>query len=74
MKNLFLREDFAIPLMIFALFFTVRALQDQRKRDQVLAALFWLAALASWHLTQFVMAPLVLKQGTASPVNPLALF
>jgi hypothetical protein len=23
---------------------------------------------------QFVMAPLVLKQGTASPVNPLALF
>jgi hypothetical protein len=58
-KNLFLREDFAIPLMIFALFFTVRALQDQRKRDQVLAALFWLAALASWHLTQFVMAPLL---------------
>ncbi len=58
-KNLFLREDFAIPLMIFALFFTVRALQDQRKRDQFLAALFWLAALASWHLTQFVMAPLL---------------
>ncbi|MGD0289411.1 MAG: hypothetical protein ABSC63_07140 [Candidatus Binataceae bacterium] len=23
---------------------------------------------------QFVMAPLMLKQGTASPVNPLALF
>jgi kynurenine formamidase len=23
---------------------------------------------------QFIMAPLVLKQGTASPVNPLALF
>ena len=59
-KNLFLREDFAIPLIIFALFFTVRALQDQRKRDQFLAALFWLAALASWHLTQFVMAPLLL--------------
>jgi hypothetical protein len=58
-KNLFLREDFAIPLMIFALFFTVRALQDQRKRDQIFAALFWLAALASWHLTQFVMAPLL---------------
>ncbi len=58
-KNLFLREDFAIPLMIFGLYFIVRALQDQRKRDQILAALFWLAALASWHLTQFVMAPLV---------------
>jgi hypothetical protein len=58
-KNLFLREDFAIPLMIFAIFFTVRALQDERKRDQFLAALFWLAALASWHLTQFVMAPLL---------------
>ena len=58
-KNLFLREDFAIPLMIFALFFTVRALQDERKREQILAAIFWLAALASWHLTQFVMAPFV---------------
>ena len=59
-KNLFLREDFAIPLMIFALCFTVCALQNQKKRHQILAALFWLAALASWHLTQFVMAPLVL--------------
>jgi hypothetical protein len=59
-KNLFLREDFAIPLIIFALCFTVRALQDLKRRDQILAALFWLAALASWHLTQFVMAPLLL--------------
>ncbi len=59
-KNLFLREDFAIPLIIFALCFTVRAIQDLKRRDQVLAALFWLAALASWHLTQFVMAPLLL--------------
>ena len=74
-KNLFLREDFAIPLILFALFFTVRAMQcasdvspDQaqtRSRDssattEFLAALFWLAALASWHLTQFVMAPFVL--------------
>ena len=58
-KNLFLREDFAIPLIVFALFFTVRALQERKVRAQVLAALFWLAALASWHLTQFVMAPLV---------------
>jgi hypothetical protein len=59
-KNLFLREDFTIPLIIFALCFTVQALQDLKRRDQVLAALFWLAALASWHLTQFVMAPLLL--------------
>ena len=71
-KNLFLREDFAIPLILFALVFTVRALQEPGNRgpaaispsrgtavDQVLAALFWLAALASWHLTQFVMAPFV---------------
>jgi hypothetical protein len=73
-KNLFLREDFAIPLIIFGLFFTVRALQcasdvspdktQTRSRDgcattEFLAALFWLAALASWHLTQFVMAPLL---------------
>ena len=58
-KNLFLREDFAIPLIVFALFFTVRALQDRKARDQVWAGLFWLAALASWHLTQFVMAPFI---------------
>jgi hypothetical protein len=74
-KNLFLREDFAIPLIIFALYFTVRAMQcasdvspdrtQTRSRGgcattEFLAALFWLAALASWHLTQFVMAPFVL--------------
>jgi asparagine N-glycosylation enzyme membrane subunit Stt3 len=93
-KNLFLREDFAIPLILFALVFTVRALHlaigtdrgkvrdsgapgPEHARDhllqtldhdasrdsilsQYLAALFWLAALASWHLTQFVMAPFVL--------------
>jgi hypothetical protein len=58
-KNLFLREDFAIPLIVFALFFTVRALQETKMRDQILASLLWLAALASWHLTQFVMAPFV---------------
>jgi hypothetical protein len=55
-KNLFLREDFAIPLIIFALCFSVRALQDRKLRDQILAGLAWLAALASWHLTQFVLA------------------
>ncbi len=73
-KNLFVREDFAIPLIIFALCFTVRAMQcasdvspdgtQTRSRDggattEFLAALFWLAALASWHLTQFVMVPFV---------------
>ena len=55
-KNLFLREDFAIPLIILALFFTVRALQERKLHDQVLAGLVWLAAMASWHLTQFVLA------------------
>lgn len=55
-KNLFLREDFAIPLIVLALFFTVRAVQEQKLRDQLLAGLVWLAALASWHLTQFVLA------------------
>jgi hypothetical protein len=72
-KNLFLREDFAIPLILLALFFTVRAMQEagdqwstevraretgaqRRVRFQILAALIWLAALASWHLTQFVLA------------------
>ncbi|HTS17350.1 MAG TPA: hypothetical protein VMP11_07250 [Verrucomicrobiae bacterium] len=72
-QHLFLREDFTIPLIIFALCFTVVALQravETREKatygsgtaggrfaPQFLAALFWLAALASWHLTQFVMAP-----------------
>jgi hypothetical protein len=55
-KNLFLREDFAIPLIIFALFFTVRALQEKKVRDQILAGFLWLGAMASWHLTQFVFA------------------
>ena len=75
-KNLFLREDFAIPLILFALFFTVRAMQGRsgvssdpavgidrrnaRPTCQILAAVFWLAALASWHLTQFVMLPLMI--------------
>ena len=55
-KNLFLREDFALPLIVLAMFFSVRALQDRKVRDQVLAGLVWLAALASWHLTQFLLA------------------
>jgi hypothetical protein len=84
-KNLFLREDFAIPLILLALFFTVRAMQaavrsssfslsapatptNRRKLElglqtlrphQLLASVFWLAALASWHLTQFVLAVFV---------------
>ena len=58
-RNLFLREDFAIPLILFALFFAVRVLQDNKVRDQILAAVFWLVALASWHLTQFVMVVLM---------------
>jgi hypothetical protein len=58
-KNLFLREDFAIPLIVFALFFTVRMLQQSNRHDQMFAALFWVAALASWHLTQFVLAVVV---------------
>jgi hypothetical protein len=58
-RNLFLREDFAVPLILFALFFTVRVLQEDKIRDQILAAAFWLGALASWHLTQFVMVVLM---------------
>lgn len=55
-KNLFLREDFALPLILFAMFFSVRMLQQEGARNQIAAALLWLAALASWHLTQFVLA------------------
>jgi len=93
-KNLFLREDFALPLILLALWASVRMLQTGSRRNdsdylvsnnevpdpatppsanstdfrnrcsqnprnwgmQVAAALLWLAALASWHLTQFVLA------------------
>jgi len=56
-KNLFLREDFALPLILFALAATVWMLQQERRlAPQLLAAGLWLAALASWHLTQFVLA------------------
>ena len=34
-KNLFLREDFAIPLILLALFFTVRAMQVETDRRAV---------------------------------------
>ncbi len=56
-KNLFLREDFALPLIVLALWATVRMWQEEKRaRWEVGAALWWLAALASWHLTQFVLA------------------
>ena len=76
-KNLFLREDFALPLILFALGATAHMLfprppaarsdaarggDDVHREGQhsigweVLAGLLWLAALASWQLTQFVLA------------------
>jgi len=56
-KNLFLREDFALPLIVLALWATVRMWQEEKRvRWEIGAALLWLAALASWHLTQFVLA------------------
>jgi hypothetical protein len=55
-KNLFLREDFALPIIVFALWATVAMWRSEHRRWQVIAALLWLAALASWHLTQFVLA------------------
>ena len=56
-KNLFLREDFALPLIMLALWATVRMWQEEKRaRWEMGAALLWLVALASWHLTQFVLA------------------
>jgi hypothetical protein len=77
-KNLFLREDFAAPLIVLALGFMIRALENcragmpaglpangaksshslghSRPTDFIMAAVFWILALASWHLTQFVLA------------------
>ncbi|MCX7886891.1 MAG: hypothetical protein N3B01_06520 [Verrucomicrobiae bacterium] len=85
-KNLFLREDFALPLIVLAIWATVRMLQypdsqgagaqkvrfpdgqaDRttlhwrigRRCWEIAAAVLWLAALASWHLTQFLFAACV---------------
>jgi hypothetical protein len=75
-RNLFPKEDFAVPLILFALWLTVWAMQPQpagaggapASADNagrgcagraVLAGLAWVAALASWHLTQFVLAVFV---------------
>ena len=56
-RNLFLREDFALPLIVLALWATVRMWQEEKRAGwEIGAALAWLAALASWHLTQFVFA------------------
>ncbi len=56
-KNLFLREDFALPLIVLAVWATVRMWQEAgQRRWEIGAAVLWLAALASWHLTQFVLA------------------
>jgi hypothetical protein len=55
-KHLFLKEDFALPLILFAAWATVAMWQSRRRWPEFVAALLWLAALASWHLTQFVFA------------------
>jgi hypothetical protein len=56
-KNLYLREDFALPLIVLALWATVQMWQEEKRvRWEIGAGLLWLAALASWHLTQFVLA------------------
>jgi hypothetical protein len=60
-QNLFLKEDFAIPLIVLALAFTVRMLEANRERQALWACasgLVWVAALASWHLTPFVLTVL----------------
>jgi hypothetical protein len=56
--NLFPREDFALPLILLALWLTVLVLRQREtpgpKWLPSVAALAWALALASWHLTQFV--------------------
>ncbi len=58
-KNLFLREDFALPIIVLALFFTIRVLQENRPRDQIAAGIAWIVALASWHVTPFFLAVII---------------
>jgi hypothetical protein len=60
-QNLFLKEDFAIPFIVMALAFTVRMLEASRERQWFwgcASGLVWVAALASWHLTPFVLTVL----------------
>lgn len=56
--NLFPREDFAVPLILLALWLSALVLRRETTASSrwlpVLAALAWTAALASWHLTQFL--------------------
>jgi hypothetical protein len=56
--NLFPREDFAVPLILLALWLTVLVLRREEKPGPKwlppVAALAWVLALASWHLTQFL--------------------
>jgi hypothetical protein len=59
--NLFPREDFAVPLILLALWLSVLVLRREQGPSArwlpalpALAALAWTAALASWHLTQFL--------------------
>ncbi|MFH1957789.1 MAG: hypothetical protein ABIJ15_04865 [bacterium] len=46
-------EDFALPLMFFALFFILKTLKSRRKIYPVSAGILLALALSSWHVSQF---------------------
>jgi kynurenine formamidase len=63
-------KDLALPIHVCTLVMMGVHLIDNADLDAVAAA----CARNGRYEFQFVMAPLVLERGTASPVNPLALF
>jgi kynurenine formamidase len=63
-------KDLALPIHVCTLVMMGVHLIDNADLDAIATA----CARNGRYEFQFVMAPLILKQGTASPVNPLALF
>jgi kynurenine formamidase len=63
-------KDLALPIHVCTLVMMGVHLIDNADLDALAAA----SVHNGRYEFQFVMAPLILKQGTASPVNPLALF
>jgi hypothetical protein len=63
-------KEFALPIHVCTLVMMGVHLIDNADLDALAAA----CAKNGRYEFQFVMAPLYLKQGTASPVNPIAIF
>ena len=54
----FIRENLTFPLIVYHLYFFVKASSGRRRLDAILAALFLFASVATWQGTQFYLIPL----------------